>query len=166
MGCHFFLQKVKVKVTQSRLTLCNPMDYTVHRILQVRILEWVTYPFSRGSSQPTQGLNPGLLHCRQILYQPQSSFSSVQLLSGVRLCHPMNRSTSGLPVHHQLQESTQTHVHRVNDAHPTISSSIIPFSSCPHSFPASGYFPLSQFFASGGRSIGTSASASVLPMNI
>ena len=138
MGCHFFLQKVKVKVTQSRLTLCNPMDYTVHRILQVRILEWVTYPFSRGSSQPTQGLNPGLLHCRQILYQPQSSFSSVQLLSGVRLCHPMNRSTSGLPVHHQLQESTQTHVHRVNDAHPTISSSIIPFSSCPQFFPASG----------------------------
>ena len=50
--------------------------------------------------------------------------------------------------------------------HPTISSSVIPFSSCPQSFPASGYFPLSQFFASGGQSIGASASASVLPMNI
>ena len=43
---------VKVKVTQSRPTLCDPMDYTVHRILQARILEWVALPFSRGSSQP------------------------------------------------------------------------------------------------------------------
>ena len=50
--------------------------------------------------------------------------------------------------------------------HPTISSSVIPFSSCPLSFPASGSFPMSQFFTSGGQSIGISASASVLPMNI
>ena len=50
--------------------------------------------------------------------------------------------------------------------HPTILSSIIPFSSCPQSFPASGSFPMSQFFTSGGQSIGVSASASVLPMNI
>ena len=49
--------------------------------------------------------------------------------------------------------------------HPTISSSIIPFSSRLQSFPASGSFPMSQFFASGGLSIGASASASVLPMN-
>ena len=50
--------------------------------------------------------------------------------------------------------------------HPTISSSVIPFSSCLQSFPASGSFPVSQFFASGSQSIGVSASASVLPMNI
>ena len=50
--------------------------------------------------------------------------------------------------------------------HPTISSSVIPFSSHLQSFPASGSFPMSQFFASGGQSIGVSASASVLPMNI
>ena len=50
--------------------------------------------------------------------------------------------------------------------HPAISSSVIPFSSCRQSFPASGYFPVSQFFTSGGPSIGASASASVLPMNI
>ena len=49
--------------------------------------------------------------------------------------------------------------------HPAISSSVIPFSSCPQSFPASGSFQMSQFFASGGQSIGASASASVLPMN-
>ena len=52
--------------------------------------------------------------------------------------------------------------------HPTISSSVVPFSSCPQSFPALGSFPMSRFFSSGGRSIGAgaSASASVLPMNI
>ena len=44
--------KVKVKGAQSCLTLCNSMDYTVHGILQARILEWVAFPFSRGSSQP------------------------------------------------------------------------------------------------------------------
>ena len=50
--------------------------------------------------------------------------------------------------------------------HPTMSSSVIPFSSCLQSFPPSGSFPMSQFFASGGQSIGVSASVSVLPMNI
>ena len=50
--------------------------------------------------------------------------------------------------------------------HPTISSSVVPFSSCLLSFPAPGSFRMSQFFTSGGQSIGVSASASVLPMNI
>ena len=63
-------------------------------------------------------------------------------------------------IHHQLLESTQTHVHRVSDA---ISSSVIPFSSCPQSFPASGTFQMSQLFASVGQSIGVSALASFLP---
>ena len=49
--------------------------------------------------------------------------------------------------------------------HPTISSSLIPFSSCPQSFPALGFFQIRQLFASGGQSTGVSASASVLPMN-
>ena len=44
--------EMKVTVAQSCLTLCDPMDYTVHGILQARILEWVAFPFSRGSSQP------------------------------------------------------------------------------------------------------------------
>ena len=48
---------------------------------------------------------------------------------------------------------------------PTISSSIVPFSSCPQSFPTPGSFPMSQFFTSGGQTIGVSASTSVLPMN-
>ena len=49
--------------------------------------------------------------------------------------------------------------------HPTISSSVVPFSSCPQSFPASGSFPMSQLFASGGKTIRVSASTSVLPIN-
>ena len=46
------IQQLKVKVAQSCPTLCGPMDYTVHGILQARILEWVAFPFSRGFSQP------------------------------------------------------------------------------------------------------------------
>ena len=49
---HLRLYEVKVKAIQSCPTLCDSMDYTVHEILQVRILEWATFPFSRGSSQP------------------------------------------------------------------------------------------------------------------
>ena len=70
-------------------------------------------------------------------------FSSVAQLY-LTLCNPMNCSMPGLPVHHQLPEFTQTHVHRVSDA---ISSSVIPFSSCPQSLPASESFPMSQLFA-------------------
>ena len=60
--------KVKVNVTQSWLTFCDSTDYTVHGILQARILEWVAFPFSRGIF-PIQGSNLGLLHCRWVLYQ-------------------------------------------------------------------------------------------------
>ena len=78
------------------------------------------------------------------------------------LCDPTDRGTPGFPVHDQLPELAQTHVHWVGD--PTISSSVVPFSSHPQSFPASGSFLMSQIFASGGQNIG--ALASVLPMNI
>ena len=90
-------------------------------------------------------------------------FSLVSQLC-LNLCNPMDCSMPGFPVHHQLPELTQTHVHWW--CHPTISSSVIPFSSCLQSFPASGSFQMSQFFASGSQSIGASAWASVLPMNI
>ena len=89
-------------------------------------------------------------------------FSSVAQ-SCPTLCDPVDCSMPGFPVHHQLLELAQTHVHR---CHPTISSTIVPFSSCLQSFPASGSFPMNQFFASGGQSTGVSAWASVLPMNI
>ena len=94
-----------------------------------------------------------------------SQFSSVQSLSCVWLfvtlwtrAHqaPCPSLTPG--VHPNPCSSSQW-------CHPTISSSVIPFSSCSQSFPASGSFQMSQLFASGGQSIGVSASTSVLPMN-
>ena len=78
---------------------------------------------------------------------------------------PMDCSTPGFPVLYYLLEFAQTYVHWVHDAiqrsHP-----VSPFSSCLQSFPASGSFPMSWFFTSGGPSIRVSASASVFPINI
>ena len=91
-------------------------------------------------------------------------FSSVAQ-SCLTLCDPMNRSTPGLPVHHQLPESTQTHVHRVGDAirpsHPLSSPSPPALNLSQHQ----GLLKWVSSSASGGKSIRVSASASVLPMN-
>ena len=91
-------------------------------------------------------------------------FSSVAQ-SCLTLCDPMNRSTPGLPAHHQLLEFTQTHVHRAGDAIQPSHSLSSPSPPAPQPLPASGLFPMSQLFTWGGQSIGVSASASVLPMN-
>ena len=96
-----------------------------------------------------------------VIYSAQ--FSSVAQ-SCPTLCNPMNRSMPGLPVHHQLLEFTQTHVHRVGDVIQP-SFSVVPFSSCSRSLPTSGSFPMSQLFASSSQSTGVSALASVLPRN-
>ena len=89
------------------------------------------------------------------------SILSVQFSLVTELCltlgDPMDYSSPSLPVHHQLPELTQIHVHWVSDA-------IQP--SHPLSSPSPGSFPMSQFLTSGGQSVGISASASVLPMNI
>ena len=99
---------------------------------------------------------------RQFYTSCSVQFSSVTQ-SCLTLCDPMNRSTPGLPIHHQWPESSQTHVHWVSDV--IQPSFVIPFSSCPQSFPASGSFQMSQLFELGDQSIGISASTSVLPMN-
>ena len=75
-------------------------------------------------------INPSYDRCPIVLASVQ--FSSVAQ-SCPTLCDPMNCSTPELPVHHQLLEFTQTHVHRVANAIPSISSSVVPFSSCPQS---------------------------------
>ena len=159
---------------------CSLPGSSVHGIFQARILEWVAISFSRRSSQP--GMEPRSPHCRQTLsiWSTRSlikdlSYFLTLMFGGLSCCRsvaqsnltlrPTDCSTLGFPVLHHLPERAQTQVHRISDAiqpsHPVVSSS-----SCPQSFPASGSFPVSQFFASGGQSIGASASASVLPMNI
>ena len=80
------------------------------------------------------------------------------------LCNSMECSTPGFLVLHYFQEFPQIHVHCGGDAIHYISSSVTLFSLCVQSFWASGSFPVSQLFASCGRSIGASASISVLPM--
>ena len=79
-------------------------------------------------------------------------------------CDPMDCSAPGFPVHHQHLACSNS-CPSSQWCHPTIPSSVIPFSSCPQSFPASGSFQMSLFCASGGQSTGVSALASVFPMN-
>ena len=95
---------------------------------------------------------------------PQTQLSSVTQ-SCPTLCDPMDCSKPGFPVHLQLPEFAQTHVHQVGDAvqpsHPLSYPSPPAFNLSQHQG-----LQMSQFFASGGQTIGVSASASVLPMNI
>ena len=109
------------------------------------------------------------IRLEQILYEKaflkDVQFSSVTQAC-LTLCDPMACSMPGFPVHHQLPELAQTQVHQVGDViPPSYLSSVVPFYPCLQSFPASGSFQMNQLFASGGPSIGASASASVLPMN-
>ena len=117
--------------------LYSPLESSVHGILQARILERVTIPFSRGSSWPGDWTLFSCIAGRFLLFEPPGKpkiyiqFSSVQFSSVAQscptLCDPMNHSTPGLPVHHQLPEFTQTHVPWVSDAiqpsHPVSSPS-------------------------------------------
>ena len=99
---------------------CSPPGSSVHGVFQVRILEWVAISSSRGILL-TQGSNLCLLHSRKILH-PLSHWGSPSFpasqsaQSCLTLCDPMDCSTPGLPVHHQLSGLTQTHVHRATEA--------------------------------------------------
>ena len=158
-----------ILVTQSCLTLCNPMNCSppgssIHGILQARILEWVGSHSILQGIFLTRGLNPALLHCRQILYHLSHQFGSVAQ-SCPTLCNPMNRSMPGLPVHHQLPEFTQIHVHQLGDAiqpsHPQSS----PSPPAPNPSQHQGLFQRVNSSHEVAQSIGVSASASVLPKN-
>ena len=123
-------------------TLCNSTDHSppgssVHGILQARILEWVAMPFSSGSSQPR-----GQTH---VFATPWTAARQASLsFTAPGAC------SDSCPLSWWC--------------HPIISSSVVPFSSCLQFFPASGSFPVSLLFASGGQSIGASVSATILPM--
>ena len=118
-----------------------------------------------------------VIYLNLYLYLSVYQFSSVQFSSVAQscltLCDPTNCSTPDLPVHH-ARPPCPLSTPRVYPnscplsrwCHPAISSSVVPFSTCLQSFPASGSSQMSQLFTSGGQSIGVSASASVLPMNI
>ena len=117
---------------------------------------WSEFPFASPGNLPDPRIKPrsAALQSDSLPSEPSVQFSSVTQ-SCLTLCDPMNHSTPGLPVHHQLPEFTQTHVHRVGDGHdptmvmvhPAISFSVVPFSSCPQSLPVSVSFPMSQLFA-------------------
>ena len=96
-----------------------------------------------------------------LLSSSQIQFSSVAQ-SCLTLWDPMNCSMPGPPVHPRVCPNPCP---LSRWWQPTISSSVVPFSSCPQSFPASGSFQMSQLFASGGQSIGVAASTSVLLIN-
>ena len=93
--------------------------------------------------------------------------SSVQFSRPVmsNSCDPVNHSTPGLPCSSPTPGVYSNSYPSSRWCHPAISSSVVPFSSCPQSLPASGSFPMSQLFTWGAQSTEVSASASVLPMN-
>ena len=117
-------------VAQSCLTLCDPMDCnlpgsSVHGSLQARILEWVAVPSPGDLPNPgIRPISPVSLHWQADSlprhHADWGGFNLVQFSSVAQSCptlwDPMNRSMPGLPVHHQLPEFTQIHVHRVSDA--------------------------------------------------
>ena len=107
---------------------------------------WLPFPGMYSNQIQNQFLKLSLTFSNVIclLWTCLTPFSSVAQ-SCLTLCNPMDCSTPGFLVHHQLLEPTQTHP-SCRWCHPTIPSSVVPFSSCLQSFPASGSFPMSQFF--------------------
>ena len=194
-------------VAKSCPTLCDPMDYTVHGILQATILEWAAYSSRLGSLLqgifPTQGLNLGLPQAdslpaeppgkskntgvgslsflQQIFLTQESNWGSLhyrQILYYCAICCCFSVTESWLTLQtHEWQHArlpcSSLSPRVCSNSCPlswwcylTFSSSVIPFSFCLQHFLASGSFPVSWLFASGGQSIGASASASVLPVYI
>ena len=93
-------------------------------------------------------------------------FSSIHLLSPVQFFANPRLQHARLPRPSPTPGAYSNSYSSSQWCHPTISSLVVPYSTCLQSFPASGSFPMSQFFTSGGQSIGVSASASIFPMNI
>ena len=115
-----------------------------------------------GRSKPLIPPHPVFLSLNSFLGR---AFSSVQSLSRVWLFAPHELQHTRPPCPSPTARVYPNSCPLSRWCHPTISSSVISFSSCPQSFPVSGSFQMSQLFASGGQSIGFSASTSVLPMN-
>ena len=159
------------------------MDYTVHGILQARILEWVDFPFSRGPSQPKDQIQvshiAGRFFTSWVTREGQIFLRFTHVLACVTVSFFLY-CCSVAQVCLTLQPNGLQHTRPLCPSpspgacsnqcplgwwcHPTISFSTVPFSPCRQSSPASGSLPMSQLFASGGQDIG--ALASILPMSI
>jgi len=156
-------------VTQSCLTLCHPMGCSllgssVHGDSLGKNTGVGCHTLLQGIF-PTEGSNPGIQHCRWILYclshQIRSDQISRSVVSDSLRPHESQHARPPCPsptpgVHSDSHPSSQW-------CHPAISSSVVPFSSCPQSLPASESFPMSQLFTWGGQRTGVSALASFLP---
>ena len=157
----------------SYLTLCNPMDYSppgssIHGISQARTLEWVATSSSRGSSWPRDWTYVSCVSCIAGDYLSLSMEITVQFSHSAMSdsLWPHELQHARLPCPSPTPGAYSNSCPSSQWCHSTISSSVVPLSSCLQSFPASGSFLMSQFFTSGGQSIWVSASASVLPKNI
>ena len=128
---------------------------------------WWFLVVARGSPMFTVAARPLVAACKMLVaacgIQFPVQFSSVQSLS--RVWFFTTPWTTARQASLSITNSRSPPKPMSLWCHPTISSSVVPFSSCPQSFPAPGSFQMSQLFASGGQSIGASTSTSVLPMN-
>ena len=156
-GTRSQMPQLKTCMLRQRSTISCAANKTRHSQLNSEVIPWhVKNTWAKRSRQYTES---------KILWTHLITSVSSVAQSCPTLCDPMNRSTPGLPVHHQLLEFTQTHVHWVSDAiqpsHPLSAPS-------PPEFNLSHYqsFQMSQLFASGGQSIGVPAllEASLLPI--
>ena len=167
---------MKVKVTQLCPTLCDPMDCSppgssVRGILQAKTLEWVVIPFSRGSSWPRDWTQVSCIAGRFFISWATRevpkllSVSSVQSLSRVWLFATpwITARQASLSI---TSSRSSLRLMSIESVMPSShSSSVVPFSSCPQSLPASESFPMSQLFTWDGQSTGVSALASFIPKN-
>ena len=129
-----------------------------------QILKWVAISFSRGSSWPRDQTQVSGIAGRFFTVWVTSSIQlSRSVMSNFLRPHGLQHTRPPCPS--PTPEACSNSCPSNQWCHPAISSSVVPFSSHLQSFPASGSFPMSQFFTSGAQSIGVSASASVLPMN-
>ena len=163
------------------LTLCNALGCSlpgssVHGIPQARILEWVAVPFLQDIF-PTQQFNQCLLRLPLLadVFFSMSAIWQVPLNTYIYVQSSRSVMSDSLRPHESqhARPPCPSPTPRVYSnscpssrwCHPAISSSVVPFSSCPQSLPVSESFPMSQLFAWDGQSIGVSALASILPIN-
>ena len=157
--CFHFLSNGPLSgpLLSSYICLKSPLYMWFHLILTMTLRyqqrEYLFMFILRGKKLLSQFTRVGLDYCVQLLSRVSS------------ICDLTDCSTPGFLVHHYLGVCSDSRA-LGQQCHPTISSSVTPFSTCSQSFPASVSFPMSRLLASDGQNIGAFASAPVLPMNI